>query len=177
MIFFPIFSHKSTRYKEIVNRLVNGPLDLKNITKTLARISGGDISEYLDDLCESGFVSRDYTWNIKHGGISKLSQFRLSDNYVRFYLKYIEPNKKRIEEEVFKGLPLAWYTILGLQFENLVINNKEQLWKLLRIPDGSVIASSPYFQTKTASRLGCQIDLLIETKFNTLYLGEIKFHK
>ncbi len=131
----------------------------------------------MDDLCESGFVSRDYTWDIKNGSISKLSQFRLSDNYVRFYLKYIEPNKQRIEEEVFKGLPIAWYTILGLQFENLVINNKEQLWKLLRISDGSSLASSPYFQTKTASRPGCQIDLLIETKFNTLYLVEIKFHK
>jgi len=49
--------------------------------------------------------------------------------------------------------------------------------KLLRIPDGSVLASSPYFQTKTVSRSGCQIDLLIETKFNTLYLGEIRFKK
>jgi AAA+ ATPase superfamily predicted ATPase len=176
-IFSDLFSHKSTRYKEIVHRLVDGPLDLKNITKALDRFPGGDISEYLDDLCESGFVSRDYTWDIKNGSISKLSQFRLSDNYVRFYLKYIEPNKQRIEEEVFKGLPLAWYTILGLQFENLVNSNKEQLWKILRISEGSVIASSPYFQTKTASRSGCQIDLLIETKFNTLYLVEIKFHK
>ncbi len=39
------------------------------------------------------------------------------------------------------------------------------------------LAASPFFQTKTTSRLGCQIDLLIETKFKTLYLGEIKFHK
>ncbi len=176
-IFSDLFSHKSTRYKEIVQQLVDGPLEFKNILNSLDRTKGGDISEYLDDLCESGFISRDYTWNLKNGQVSKLSKFRLSDNYLRFYLKYIESNKHQIERGVFKGLPSAWHTILGLQFENLVINSKEQLWKLLRIPDGSVLASSPYFQTKTASRSGCQIDLLIETKFNTLYLGEIRFHK
>lgn len=176
-IFSDLFSHKSTRYKEIVQKLVDGPLELKNIVKALDRTPGGDISDYLDDLCESGFVSRDYTWNIKDGSFSKLSQFRLSDNYVRFYLKYIESNKQRIEDGVFKGLPIAWHSILGLQFENLIVNSRDQLWKLLQIPDGSVIASSPYFQTKTSSKPGCQIDLLIETKFNTLYLGEIKFEK
>ncbi len=176
-IFSDLFSHKSPRYKEIVQQLVAGPLNFKNIVEGLDRTAGGDLSDYLEDLCESGFVSRDFTWNIKDGAVSKLSQFRLSDNYVRFYLKNIEPNKHRIEEGVFKGLPIAWHSILGLQFENLVISSKEQLWKLLRISDGSILASSPYFQTKTASRPGCQIDLLIETKFNTLYLGEIKFHK
>ena len=45
------------------------------------------------------------------------------------------------------------------------------------MPANSVLAASPFFQTKTASKPGCQIDLLIETKFQTLYLGEIKFHK
>jgi len=176
-IFSDLFSRKSSRYKEIVQQLVDGPLELKKIIKRLKLSKGGDISEYLDDLCESGFVSRDYTWNIKNGILSKLSQFRLSDNYIRFYLKYIEPNKHRIEEGAFKGLPLAWHTILGLQFENLILNSKEQLWKLLQIPASSIIASSPFFQTKTAGKAGCQIDLLIETKFNTLYLGEIKFEK
>ena len=176
-IFSDLFSSKSPRYKEIVQQLVDGPLELKTIAQAFDRTPGGDLTEFLDDLCESGFVSRDFTWNIKDGSVSKLSRFRLSDNYVRFYLKNIEPNKHRIDEGVFKGLPIAWHTILGLQFENLVINSKEQLWKLLKIPDGSILASSPYFQTKTASRPGCQIDLLIETKFNTLYLGEIRFKK
>lgn len=176
-IFSDLFSSKSPRYKEIVQQLVDGPLELKTIAQAFDRTPGGDLTEFLEDLCESGFVSRDFTWNIKDGSVSKLSRFRLSDNYVRFYLKNIEPNKHRIDEGVFKGLPIAWHTILGLQFENLVINSKEQLWKLLKIPDGSILASSPYFQTKTTSRPGCQIDLLIETKFNTLYLGEIKFQK
>lgn len=176
-IFSDLFSHKSTRYKEIVQKLVDGPLELKKIIDALGCKKGGDLSEYLDDLCESGFVSRDFTWKIKDGTLSKLSRFRLSDNYVRFYLKYIEPNIDRIEKGVFKGLPAAWSSIQGLQFENLVMNSRQQLFKLLQIPTESIIAASQFFQTKTVSQPGCQIDLLIETKFNTLYLGEIKFEK
>ena len=34
-------------------------------------------------------IARDYTWDIKTGKESKLSHFRLKDNYTRFYLKYI----------------------------------------------------------------------------------------
>jgi hypothetical protein len=150
---------------------------IKNIVDALDRSKGGDLSDYLEDLCQSGFISRDYTWKIKDGSLSKLSRFRLSDNYVRFYLKYIEPNKNRIENNVFKGLPAAWFSIQGLQFENLVMNSKDQLFNLLQIPVGSIIAASPFFQKQTKAKPGCQIDLLIETRFNTLYLGEIKFEK
>ena len=176
-IFSDLFSHKSSRYKDIVEQLVEGPKELNQIAKGLGRIKGGDLSEYLDDLCESGFVSRDFTWNIKNGKLSKLSRFRLSDNYIRFYLKYIEQNKHRIKTGVFKGMPTAWYSILGLQFENLVVNNKSLLLQFLSIPPESVIGASPYFQRKTTTQPGCQINILIETKFNTLYLGEIKFDK
>jgi uncharacterized protein len=73
--FSDIFSHKSNRYKDLVQLLIDGPLELKNIIKALDRTPGGDLSDYLNDLCESGFVSRDYTWNIKDGIASKLSQF------------------------------------------------------------------------------------------------------
>lgn len=176
-IFSDLFSKKSARYKEIVQQLVDGPLDFMQIVESLDRTRGGDISEYLNDLCESGFVSRDYVWKIKDGSLSRLSRFRLSDNYVRFYLKYIEPHQHQIENGTFKKLPAAWSSIQGLQFENLVLNNKERLLQILQIPPESVIAAGPFFQTATASKAGCQIDLLIETKFNNLYLGEIKFEK
>ena len=76
-IFSDLFSHKSSRYKEIVQLLVDGPLEFKNIVHAFGRTRGGDLSDYLNDLCESGFISRDYTWNIKDGAFSKLSQFRL----------------------------------------------------------------------------------------------------
>ena len=56
----------------------------------------GQVPTAMEDLVTAGFVSRDFTWHLKTGLDSKLSHYRLKDNYLRFYLKYIEPNKKKI---------------------------------------------------------------------------------
>ncbi len=65
---------------------------------------------------------------------------------------------------------------MGLQFENLVLNNIAKLCDLIGIDVSYVEQAGPFFQKKTGSRAGCQIDLLIQAKFNTLYLCEIKFY-
>jgi len=44
---------------------------------------------------------RDYVWSVKEKAKSRLGYYRLSDNYLRFYLRYIEPNKEKIEEKHF----------------------------------------------------------------------------
>ena len=66
---------------------------------------------------------------------------------------------------------------MGLQFENLVLNNFHSVYKSLGIDPSEVIYDSPYFQRATKTHPGCQVDYLIQTKFNTLYLCEIKFSK
>ncbi len=48
--------------------------------------------------------------------------------------------------------------------------------KILGIAPESLYSASPYFQNPTKSSQGCQIDLLIQTKY-TIYLVEIKFCK
>jgi len=64
---------------------------------------------------------------------------------------------------------------MGLQFENLVLKNCEQLFDCLEISTSDVIMFGPFFQRGTRRRKGCQIDLLIQTRRRTLYLCEIKF--
>jgi uncharacterized protein len=66
---------------------------------------------------------------------------------------------------------------MGLQFESLVVNHHVELHQILKIPPGEILSSGPYFQTKTKKREGCQIDYMIQTKFDTLYVCEIKFSK
>lgn len=44
---------------------------------------------------KAGFVKRDFTWNLASKQESKLSLYRLRDNYLRFYLKYIAPNRSK----------------------------------------------------------------------------------
>ncbi len=98
---------------------------------------------------------------------NKTSYFRIKDNYLRFYIKYILPQKDKIEKgwSPKGGIELlpGWESMLGLQFENLVLNNRILLFKLLKIEVDIVKSASPYFQKKTARTKGaCQIDLLIE---------------
>lgn len=183
-IFSDLFSRRSQTYKTIVKRLAQGPSTTEDVCEVLGRnkkgrSKGGDVSQHLDDLCQTGFVTRDFTWDIKEARFSKLSRYRLSDNYVRFYLKCIEPNKSRIESGLLVNLPPSWPGIMGLQFENLVLGKKNRLslFAKLGISPGEILLANPYFQTQTGQRSGCQIDLMIQTKFNTLYLCEIKFCK
>lgn len=180
-IFSDLFSSRSNIYKQIVTCLRDSTADRNQIAKWLDIEVGGVISTYLDDLTKAGFISRDFSWQIKDGKISKLSHYRLSDNYLRFYLKYIEPNKQKIESGIFQDRTLTSLpglsTIMGLQFENLILSNRKLIHKLLDIRAEDIISEGPYFQRKTARQPGCQIDYLIQTKFDCLYVCEIKFSK
>ncbi len=180
-IFADIFSKRSEIYKNIVKQLVKGPAMADELAKDIGLTRTGTFDDYLNDLVLGGFIARDYTWHLDTGKTSKLSHYRLKDNYVRFYLKYILANKTKIEKDRYKNVALTllpgWETIMGLQFENLVLNNHASIINLLGIKPEEVIADNPFFQRPTARQLGCQIDYLIQTKFDTVYLCEIKFSK
>lgn len=174
-IFSDLFGRRGPIYKKIVRFLSTKDATLEEIAHAIEREKGGDLSQYMEDLTETGFLTRDFAWQIKEGVESKMSHHRLSDNYLRFYLRYIEPNRRRIENGLFTGLPPGWLSIMGLQFENLVLNNRERLRELLQINPEEIVFDNPFFQTQTSTRKGCQIDYLIQLKFGTLYVCEIKF--
>ncbi len=180
-IFSDIFGDRSLIYKKIIARLAANSATLEEILESCERTKTGDFSNYLKDLEMAGFITRSFTWRFKEGKQSKLSRYRLKDHYMRFYLKHIEPNKIKIKKGLFKqgsvtNLP-AWESIVGLQFQNLVLNNDTGIIKHLRIPPEDILFINPYFQRGTKKIAGCQIDLLIQTKFNCLYICEIKFSK
>lgn len=180
-IFVDIFSNRSEIYKRITQALSEGKVNYERIYTQLNVEKGGGITEYLDELIKSGFVRRDFTWHLKTEKPSKLSKYRISDNYLRFYLKYIDPNKEKIERNAYseKSITLTpgWEGAMGLQFENLVLNNRDKIIALLNINQDDIIYDNPYFQNKTLRQEGCQIDYLIQTRFGTLYICEIKFSK
>jgi AAA+ ATPase superfamily predicted ATPase len=180
-IFLDIFSRRSEVYKKIVETLVDGDKDFDQIVDHLKMAKSGHISEYLQHLTQSGFIKRDYTWNVKDGKPSSLSLYRLSDNYLRFYLKYIDNNKSKIETNHFDNQPLSMLpglsSIMGLQFENLVLNNRTFIWKKLNLYPENIITDNPYFQRAQLRKKGCQIDYLVQTKIKVLYACEIKFSK
>jgi hypothetical protein len=66
---------------------------------------------------------------------------------------------------------------MGLQFENLVVHNRKTVLRLLGIFSDEIVMDGPFFQTPTKKQPGCQIDYLIQTRFQNLYLCEVKFSK
>jgi len=178
-IFSDLFGRKADIYQEIVSVLINQPKSNDQISKTLGIKSTGSFNEKLKILTECGFLTRDHVWKGKMIS-KKLSKYRLKDNYLRFYLKYIKDKKQLIDSGLFRDVDLEnfndWSSIMGLQFENLVLNNLPTLQKILQIAPESILSASPYFQNSTKRISACQIDLLIQTHF-TYYLCEIKFKK
>lgn len=178
-IFSDLFGKQASDFQSIVRTLIHQPLSSEEIAKELQVELSGNLSHKLTILKECGFLERDYVWQGKKRH-EKLSKYRLRDNYLRFYLKYIEPKKELIEKKLYEDVDLEnlpdWISILGLQFENLALNNLRQIVKMLEISPESLQSASPYFQKGNKTKLGCQIDLLLQTKYTT-YLCEVKFSK
>lgn len=174
-IFSDLFYKRSAIYKKIVSHLANGSSTRKQLSEKTGIANSGRLTEYLYDLETAGFISKDVSWQFKSKEEAKIALYRLKDNYVRFYLKYIEPNLSRINSDRYKADPQQWAAIFGLQFENLVLKNRNRLLELLHIDAHRVIWDNPYFQRTSSRTLGCQIDYLIQTRDKCLYLCEIKF--
>jgi hypothetical protein len=66
---------------------------------------------------------------------------------------------------------------MGLQFENLVLNNTAQVFQALDLAAVDVVNDGPYLQKATGDTRGVHIDLLIQDRYNTLYVCEVKFSK
>jgi len=178
-IFRDIFASRSAIFKRIVEKLAGAPMEPVDLCHALGIKPTGGISEKFSTLVATGMVARDYTWDTS-GKRTALSKYRIRDNYLRFYLRYIDRQKEKIEQGLFRDVHLEslanWDTVIGYQFENLMLNNLNSIIRRLDIAPESIISAAPYFQRKTSRHNACQIDLLIHTK-STLYVCEIKFRK
>ena len=79
------------------------------------------------------------------------------------------------KEETFasaENLP-GWETVLGLQFENLVLNNFKALLPQLHLDGVQILSAGPFVRSSRNGEGGVQIDLLIETR-RAWHVVEIK---
>lgn len=180
-IFSDIFSKRGEIYKKIIEELVKNPCDQATLREHLDYSRSGSISQYLEDLILCGFVSKHQGWSIKTLKPKKHALYRVKDHFIRFYFRFMLPNKYKIEQDTLSNLPLsslpAWDSVVGLQLENLVIANCHQLYQDLKIPLEDIIASGSFIQKPSSTRKGCQIDYLIQTRSNLIYAVEIKFSR
>jgi len=170
-MFSDVITKLPTLSGKIVRALVSGPLSVSEVATAIAADKGGRISEALEQLEEAGLVSSDTGMNPETGECARERRYRLKDNYARFYLRYIEREKAVIDSGAYSFVSLegldGWDSVMGLQFENLVLNHYPELIGPLHLGNALVESAAPY------RRKDVQIDLMIQTKRNN-YVVEIK---
>ncbi|MBF0314923.1 MAG: ATP-binding protein [Oligoflexia bacterium] len=173
-IFYSQFKEYKT-YEQIIRLLQEGPLDLLSISKALKIPSGGGLLSYLTNLEKALFITcyTSYEKNLN----SKNKKYKLTDEYLRFYFKYMQKNLKAIKVNATKNLfnllvKDQWEPWLGHAFENFCLKNAEYLATKMGFND-QVISFGPYFKKESS---GFQIDLIYVRADKTITLCEIKYH-
>lgn len=180
-IFHDLFERKGELYRKILQVLVDGMKTQQQIRELLKLEEGGTLSDHLKNIVAAGFISEHYQWSFKKGSTAKQKLYRLSDCFLRFQLKYVEPYRELIEQGSYRkaasGKLPGWDSIMGFQLESLLLMNREFLFSALGLDPSNIICDNPFIQTPTSRRKGCQIDYLIQTRLNSLILCEFKFSK
>lgn len=165
---------------QVLKTLVDGPKSGVEVAKAMNLPKGGRIAGALARLEESGFIAIENGTNPETGERPREKRYRIRDNYTRFYLKYVEPVKDIIDSGAFEFASLGQLeninALMGLAFENLVINNYRDLIRPLNLEGQLITSAAPYRRKATSGRngrKGVQIDLLIQTR-KSIYIVEIK---
>ena len=180
-IFHDLFSQRGDIYKRILTTLRDGMKTLDAIRIAVEYEKSGTLSTLIEHLIISGFVTKHSQWSIKTGKEKRQSLYRLNDPYIRFFLKYIEPNLNKIARDHFEEVALlqlpGYETMLGFQMECLLLQNRSAILNSVGINPIDCVFDNPYFQTQSVKYKGCQIDYLIQTRTNTVYVCEFKFRR
>lgn len=178
-MFTDVITKQPSFTAKVLRTLVDGPCSLTEIADKLDVVKSGNITDSLVQLTESGLLSVDVGKNPVTGAIVREQRYRINDNYARFYLKCIEPVKDTIDSGAFAFSDLnalkGWPSIMGLAFENLVVNHVRDLLVPLHLENALVTSAAPYVKkgSRKTGVAGCQVDLLIQTA-ESFCLVEIK---
>ena len=67
--------------------------------------------------------------------------------------------------------------MIGFQLENLLLKNRRLIYQTIGIHSQDIVIDNPYFQKASNRKKGCQIDYLIQTRSNTLFVCEVKMRR
>ncbi len=180
-IFYDLFNGKGAMYKKLLDALKDGMKTLADVRKATDFPHSGTLSRLMEHLIIAGFVQKQTLWSFKTKNPLKQSLYRICDPYMRFYLKLIEPQRNKINLGGLRDIALTslpgFESHMGLQMEQLLLQNREMLLKSIGVNSADIVACGPFRQAKTATKAGCQIDYLVQTATNNLFVCEFKFKR
>jgi AAA+ ATPase superfamily predicted ATPase len=141
--------------------------------------TGGTLTKRLVALEQTGFIKS----FVPIGYTEKGLYYKLIDEYCLFYLTWIFPVWRQIENEAeatywtSKHKTPAWHSWTGYAFESICLKHIAQIKKALFIPSGA-LAGSWYCQSDGKNKSeGAQIDLLFDRNDGVITLCEIKYYQ
>ncbi|MBQ7178247.1 MAG: ATP-binding protein, partial [Victivallales bacterium] len=153
-MFRDVITTEQTFSGNVLRALANGSKTGAEIAQELKLEKNGRTASVLARLVEAGLVSADVCLNPETGKKAREIRYRLKDNYSRFYLKYIEPMKSIIDAGAFDLVTLEALegidAVMGLAFENLVVNNYRELLNALNL-NGTIITSAAPYRRNTSN--------------------------
>lgn len=149
----------------------------EELIKATGISSGGTLNKRLNELESAGFLQS----FIPYGHKRKDYYYRVIDEYCYFYLRWIEPFKKKgfeggKEYWQTKGKTQAATTWSGYAFENVCLKHIDQIRDALELQSISCeIGSWRFIPKKAVNDSGAQIDLLFDREDGVITLCEIKY--
>jgi uncharacterized protein len=163
--------HQPQRHILIIRALAkkNKGLTRAEILQEAKLMTGGGITEVLNELTESGFVSFIPSFNKQE----RDALYRLTDEFSLFYLKFMQKGNSKESWQSQQHSPsyLAW---CGYSFESICLKHSRQIKKALQI-GGIASSESSWIQTGSKNSNGAQIDLLIDRTDQCINICEMKF--
>jgi len=173
-IFYSQF-RKAENYIRIINLLKNSLLSLNDIALKLGKISGGSLKQSIEHL-ENAEIIKSYI-SFDRGWKTKFRKYRLSDEFLIFYFKFMEPHlniilqgeQNRLFELITKDNLSVW---MGFAFERFCVKHGFYLAQKMGFAD-QVIAYGPLFSRKNEQ---FQIDMIYKRTDNVITICEVKYH-
>lgn len=171
-IFYSQFRETKT-YLSIVKLLENGIYSISEISRKLAIASGGGLKDYLKNL-ELAEIIRSYV-PFDKSVKTKFRKYTISDEFLIFYFKFMEPNLRTIEDSGSQMLFEAFSndnldTWLGFAFERFCVKHAAFFSKIMGFED-EVLIASPYFRRDSRQ---FQVDLVYKRMDHVITVCEIK---
>ena len=160
-----------TKYELIITTLAakTKGMTRKELSRSADLPTGGGLTDMLNELEESGFITRYTAFGTKQHN----STFRLSDFYSLFYLRFIKNNTNQNEGIWLNSIDAPTQrTWAGYAYEQICMAHIPQIKKALGI--SGVVANTFSWKSKNAEK-GAQIDLVIDRRDQVVNLCEVKY--
>lgn len=161
-------------YKKIVKTLGESPegKTRTQILKSIKKSTGGVINKKLEELEICGFIEKTYIFNREKKDLI----YRLRDEYLRFYYKWMRAEKDPFLKNHFAKLSATnqYQVWCGFSFERVCSRHLEKITEKLKI-EANILFKGTWKFLGNKNHKGAQIDWLIDRSDNVINIIEIKF--